>query len=283
MAVCNRLEYTLDCLDSFSKQSYKDIEITIYDSGSTDGTYETILQKYPGIKIIKGTIDVWDAPGLVICIDYVKSIAKVGDYILIQNQDATMDKDFVATLLSASEKYNRAVVGSINKSKKTNEVIYHVPILKKGLFKPSILNGTIPKVIENVPTLPTRGTILPIEVFNKIGNYSKIFPHYAADYDLTCRAKRAGFKLLVATDAISYSQDDNRNMAWKIKHKDKKSFKDFINLFTHIKSSANLYYMSVFVLLDIPFPQKILGIIRVWLYPFKFFFVDYLYKSVIKK
>ena len=283
MAVRNRLQYTLECLKSFSKQTYKDIEITIYDSGSTDGTYETISKIYPGIKLFKGDLNVWDNPGLSLCIDYVKSIAQPGDYILVQNDDTVMDPDFVQTLVTTSKSYNRSIVGAITKSKNTGKVIFHVSKLIKHLYQHIILTGDVPEVIENVPTLPTRGTIFPIEVFHKIGNFSKLFPHYGGDNDLTCRAKKAGFKLLVSTKAVSYSQDDNKNMSWTIKHKEKKTFKDVWNLFTSKRSSANLYYTSLFIILDIPFPHNIFGLFRIWAYAIKFFFVDYLYKSVIKK
>ncbi len=282
MAVMNRLNYTLECIKSFNQQSYKDKKIIIFNSGSTDGTKEIIAQKYPDIKMFTGTTDIWDSQGLSTCIDYVKSIAKKGDFVLIQNNDAIMDKDFVKTLIAVSEKYNRSVVGAINKSKTTGKVIYHVPILKNGVYRPALLSGEVPEVIENAPTLPTRGTIFPIEVFDKIGNFSKLFPHYAGDYDLTCRAKEAGWKLLVSTKAISYSQDDNKNTAWKLKHKEKKTLKDVFTLFTSRRSSASLYYSTLFVILHVPFPHKIVGVFRIWAYAVKFFFFDYLFNSVIK-
>ena len=51
----NRKEKVIRAIESVYKQSYKDFEIVICDSASTDGTYETIKNRFPDIKIFKLT------------------------------------------------------------------------------------------------------------------------------------------------------------------------------------------------------------------------------------
>ena len=50
--VFNREKFIRPCLDSIVKQSYPNIEIIVYDDGSTDGTGE-IVKSYPNTKYIR--------------------------------------------------------------------------------------------------------------------------------------------------------------------------------------------------------------------------------------
>lgn len=53
-------------------------------------------------------------------------------------------------------------------------------------------------LIHQVDVLPGRGTLIPIEVFQKIGLYDfKRLPHYGADYEFSRRANMYGYKLLI--------------------------------------------------------------------------------------
>ncbi len=58
--VFNRELFIQDSLDSILTQTYKDLEIIIYDDGSTDNTVKIIeqnMKKDPRIKLIKGLIN----------------------------------------------------------------------------------------------------------------------------------------------------------------------------------------------------------------------------------
>jgi GT2 family glycosyltransferase len=58
--------------------------------------------------------------------------------------------------------------------------------------------------------LPGRGMLIPTEVFKQIGLFDeKAFPQYAADFDFSLRARKAGYKLLCCCDTaviVSTSQ-----------------------------------------------------------------------------
>ncbi len=276
----DRYEYTKKCIESFLNQTYKDIQVIVIDDGSIDGTKESIAKDFPKVKVLVGDGNLWCMGAFAMGVDYVKPLAKPGDFILTQNQDAYFDKDFVSTLLDVSELNQRAIVGSINFSSKSKTPIYHTHMLLGGVFIPHIIKGEVSD-IEPSDTLNTRGTLFPIEVFEKIDNFSPLFPHYAGDYEIACRAKRNGFKLLVSTKSLCYSWDDNVGLAKRIRLKKKKTLKDIYELFFSRRSSSNIYYSTLLILLCVPFPSKILGVGRIAIFSLKYLLYDYILMSVI--
>lgn len=276
----DRIEQTLNCLEHFKNQTYKDILIIVIDDGSIDGSSEKIKEKWNDIHILKGDGNLWCMGAFAMGIDYVRNRWRKGDFVLTQNQDTIFDSDFVSALISQSELNGRAIIGASNFSIDRKTTIYNNVIIKNGRFNPTIIKGQAPELLAST-TLATRGTIFPVEVFEKIGNFSKLFPHYAGDYEVCARAKKNGFKLFSSTTAKVYSNDNNHNLAWRIKHKDKKTLKDVFDLYFSRRSSSNLYYGILLTLLHIPFPQNFVGIFRLKLVAIKFFFYEYLYKSII--
>jgi GT2 family glycosyltransferase len=281
--VKDRYEYTEKCIESFLNQTYKEITIVVINDGSVDGTSEKIKAKFPNVIVLEGDGNLWCMGAFHMGVEYVLKNAQNTDYILTQNQDAYFGKDFVSNLISVSEKYNEAVVGSINYSSKKDSVIYHNHMLIGGVFKPNIIKEPyIPDVVDS-DTLNTRGTIFPIKVIKKIGNFSKLFPHYAGDYEITCRAKKYGYQLKVSTKAVCYSWDDNQGLSKRISLKQKKSFKDIIDLFFSRRSASNIYYSSLLVITSVPFPIKIFGLARIFVTSLKVLLYDYFFKSIILK
>jgi glycosyltransferase involved in cell wall biosynthesis len=45
----------LSCLESLMKLAYPDVEVTVVDDGSADGTSEAISRLYPKVRILGGT------------------------------------------------------------------------------------------------------------------------------------------------------------------------------------------------------------------------------------
>lgn len=277
----DRVEQTLKCIESFKKQSYKQIEIVVIDDGSIDGSKEKILEKWNDVTVLEGDGNLWCMGAFAMGVNYVRNLWKKEDFILTQNQDTFFDSDFVFSLVMISESKNRSIVAASNYSKDKVTGIYNKIVIKNGGFNPAFVEGEVPSLFE-CPTLATRGTLFPVEVFEKIGNFSKLFPHYAGDYEICARARRNGFKLYSSTKIKVYSNDDNHNLAWRIRHKEKKTFKDVIDLYTSRRSPSNLYYSILLTLLQVPFPKKVVGVARLKLAAIKFFFYDYMYRSVIK-
>lgn len=241
--IYNRKELTLACLASFAKQTYTNYELIIVDDGSTDGSQEAIKKIHPEATIIQGDGDWWWAKSVNEGVHFILGKVRTGDYVLIINNDVEFDPDYLEKLISASVAENRALVGSLVKNFYDKNIIqdagvraqWHSFFFPKSDFDPS------QKINRNIDALATRGILVPVEVFQKIGLFSRMLPHHAADYDFSMRAKRRGFTLVMSYEAIVYSKDRPGD----------KQFPFWQNYFSR-RSSSNIPMQISFALIDAP-------------------------------
>jgi len=94
------------------------------------------------------------------------------------------------------------------------------------------------KNIASVTHAAGRGTLIPLNVFEKIGLFDeRHLPHYGADYDLSFRAARMGCLVLVNFLAPVYSHIEETGMT---QIRENFSLKGLQQYLTNIKSPANL-------------------------------------------
>lgn len=211
--VFNRVNYTKECLDSFTKQTHKDFKVILVDSGSTDGTVNFVKKSYPFVKIIRGNSDWWWTKAMFEGIRWATKNCKTGDFVLEMNNDCHFDKNYLKQLLKTNKKHPSAIIGSLCVKASypkfvvesgvridwTTGCVYGVAWTESNEF--SYYQKM--KLVTNLDALPGKGTLIPIEVFRKIGSVNvQRLPHYIADYEFTNRAKRAGWELIVDTKAI---------------------------------------------------------------------------------
>ncbi|OGY79302.1 MAG: hypothetical protein A3B74_00435 [Candidatus Kerfeldbacteria bacterium RIFCSPHIGHO2_02_FULL_42_14] len=252
IAVYNRIEATLECLESLEKQTYRDFNITIIDDGSTDGSATMIRKRYPTIHILKGDGNLWWTGAMHWGVENVLQRTQKGDFILSLNNDVTFTPNYLEQLKKTSEKYGRAVTGSLCRDEAAPE-----NILDRGVkidWKHYSYSQT--PFLKNqddttdIDTVSGRGVLIPIEVFQKIGNYRKKWlPHYGADYEFGFRAKKYGFPLALSYKAIVYLKDNLTGFRPK---GNILSFAQAWKKLTHRKSPSNIFVQSTLVILHCP-------------------------------
>lgn len=260
----NRKIYTEACLGALAKQDYRDLVIVVVDDNSDDGTLEMIKRKFPSVIVLHGNGDLWWSGGMRLGFEYILKVSKKDDFVITLNNDTVFSQGFVSQLVSSCQKNSLSPVGSIGVSNKTKEVLYHVHKQIGGKTRPHKLKDDFDSesLLYNTDCLNGKGTILPVEVIRKVGNFSTLFPHYAADWDYFYRVKKKGYTLAVDPQSIVYSLDDDKNLTERIMEKDKISLRDFTQLFFSRRSSFNLYSTLLHIILYIPFPKKLLGIYK---------------------
>ncbi len=204
----NRVQILKQCLDSIQKQTYPNIQTIVVDDGSTDSTPK-ILKKYP-VTVLKGDGNLWWTGAMRLGVDHILKQAREGDYIMLMNDDTTFKPNFTKILLDLSQKHPDAIITSLSFSdtKQTQLVEAGVKIdwTNHRYDQPLKLPSNYKKLtLQPVDATCGRGTIVPIKVFKKIGNFSPFLPHYHADYEFTIRAKKAGFSLYIAYPSITFA------------------------------------------------------------------------------
>ncbi len=210
VAVFNRKEFTLRFLEALDKQTVGKIQYVIVDDGSTDGTAETILQRWPDAQIVTGPGNWYWTRSMQKGVEHVFTVAQPGDYVLCANNDQYAEPNAVAALVAASKKYSNAqgdaIVGSISKEynnpKKLFDSAYTlkwsthtytpVPLAEHGDYA------------GDIDVLTCRLTLLPIAALRAYNFNGELLPHYYGDYDLFLQLKKRGFRLVLSYDSVLY-------------------------------------------------------------------------------
>lgn len=257
-ALHNGLEYTKSFVKCLVNQDFANLEIILVDDGSTDGTYEFLRKNYSRIKILNGDGNLWWTGSLHLGVTEVVKQAKNGDFLLTVNNDCVFNKDYVSKLVESSNKNDRAIVGSSIIDKKSNKLVETGVEIdwSKGQFKSIKPSGSKKRVVTGMDTLPTKGTLFPIEVFRTIGNFNKsAFPHYLSDYEFVCRAVKSGFCLVVDRRAKLFNFIGRTGIGQEVPPK--LSVKEYIELMFSRKSRLNLVDHWRFVTLVCPREYKV--------------------------
>ena len=75
------------------------------------------------------------------------------------------------------------------------------------------------------------------------------FPHYAADYDFSFRARKAGFRVYINYESIVYSHVEETGIT---SARSKGSLEEFVFYLTNKKSPGALVYRNRIALIDCP-------------------------------
>lgn len=93
------------CLGSLENQTYKKKEIVFVDNASSDGSVEFVKQKFPRTRIIESKKNLGLTNGINLGIHESE-----GEYLLLINNDAWVEKDFIKSLYEFYIKKDFAVI-----------------------------------------------------------------------------------------------------------------------------------------------------------------------------
>jgi GT2 family glycosyltransferase len=215
---------TKSVLGCLRAQELVSLNIVVIDDGSSDGTAE-FLATQEDVTTLRGDGTLWWAGAIDLGLRHVLPIAGPNDFVLLLNNDTVFPNDFVAQLVAASLRNGRAAIGSIIRHVQNPEQILSVGpsvdywglCIRDLLDTGDVVVGRGLATEVEVPMLSGRGTLYPVEAFQRAGGMRpRLLPHYFADYELADRVRRSGIPTKVTFLAAVLSLPDWGNDATRM-------------------------------------------------------------------
>lgn len=205
--VHDRLEFTRACLASLREQSFRDFTVVVVDDGSTDGTSDALAAEFPAVTILSGDGSLWWTGAMNMGVGWALARAKPDDIVLSLNDDTIAPPGYLESLLRAHATAPCALIGSLQVSAADRATVVDGGVSVSwatAKFRTAGRGVAVPiqampgPDLRRVDVLSGCGTLIPANAFLRTGPYwQQGLRHYAADYELSRRAQRAGFDLFV--------------------------------------------------------------------------------------
>lgn len=219
MPVFNRLELTRAMINCLRSQVVDEsISIVVIDDGSTDGT-EQYLKTQNDVTVLQGDGSLWWGGAIDLGLKHLFAQTHNPGWVVMINNDTTIDKNFIQNLLSLARCHAPAAIGSaiINKESPYQYLSLGPKIDPWRCIVKDILdspNGDQMASLDllKVDALSGRGVIYPLLALKQVQGMRTIWlPHYMADFELSLRVKFAGWQLLVSPTVVVHSTNEFGN------------------------------------------------------------------------
>ena len=206
----NGMKDTVDCVKSIKENHYNNYNIIVIDNGSTEHTEDSMLQYIKkNSEYIRLEQNLGFSGGNNVGIQYAQEKFNP-DYVLLLNNDTTVDTYFLINLIEAEKRYphclltgkiyyhsdqNRLWFAGGEYDRKTSRTIHY------GFNEAD--NGDYDESKE-ISFATGCLMFIPKEVLNKAGLLSEEFFLYYEDTDYCCKVIDSGFKIIYCPDCIIY-------------------------------------------------------------------------------
>ena len=165
------------CLQSLSEQTCRDFKVLVVDNASSDGSLEYMSEHYPDIEVISLKKNYGFSKAVNVGIEHSTT-----PYVILLNNDTTVDTHYVEEMIKAIEKSPR---------------IFSVSSKMIQMYHPELIDSA-----GDLYTL--MAAIYRRNAFSKIGLFDENHFAYLEDIDVGYRAKIYGYKNTYCPTALVY-------------------------------------------------------------------------------
>jgi len=216
MTCHNRRDITLSCLDALFKQVLPlDTTFKVYlvDDGSTDGTGDAVIQRYPSVNVIKGNGNLYWCGGMRMA--WTEAMKEHYDYYLWLNDDTILYENAISTLIWVNQVIKDQglkegiVVGSVM-DPDTGQFAYggKIQIKKNSLSSKNVIPTNS---VQECDLFNGNLVLIPHLVACTIGNLSKDYTHAIGDTDYGLRARKYGIPIRIAPKYLGKCRTNPRS------------------------------------------------------------------------
>ena len=205
----NGKRFLKDCIESVRAQTYGNIEMTVIDNASADGSADALQTSYPEIRLVRNSSN----EGFSRAHNQAIRMTS-GEYILPLNFDIVLDPQFVEEMVKGIETAPEIgiVSGRLYLMEEGKRIFDSTGITMKGMFPAdrgqNVVDSGQYETVEYIfgasgaAPLYRRAMLEDIEVEGEY--FDEDYRTYVEDVDLCWRAQLAGWKALYAPLAIAY-------------------------------------------------------------------------------
>lgn len=199
----NRKAKTLACLDALFHSELPagySLDVLLVDDGSTDGTDQAVLGRYPQVNIIKGDGSLFWNNGMRVAFD--AALAKNFDCYLWLNDDTllypTALKSLIATSSELSDQQGKGVIVVGSMRDETNGRLSYGGVVRPSQWKTTSFKLIPPRDVPvECDAMNGNCVLIPHEIAHTVGGMEPKFSHAMGDLDYGLRAGYAGFSVWV--------------------------------------------------------------------------------------
>jgi hypothetical protein len=200
----NQREDTQVCLGAVLQSTYPNFRALVVDNGSSDGTASAVRALFPQVEVVAEPFNRGFAAGANIGLNY--AWRRGADYGLLLNNDAVVDSKMLAELMELRGP-DVALLSPVVYHASRPEIIQASGGRRSRWTLEQIddLCGwrapdSWPAAVER-DFLPGTAVLCSKAALAAIGGFDERFFMYYEDNDLSLRARRAGYRLLLVTGA----------------------------------------------------------------------------------
>ena len=197
---------TIECINSVKQINYPNYELFIVDNGSIDNSEEIIREAFPDLTIIQTGENLGFAGGNNIGVKYAFNSG--ADYVVLLNNDTIVDNFFLDELVTAVKKTpSIGIASSMIYFYDKPDIIWFAGStfnLKTGWAKHINHNkkdiGHFKEIVE-IDKACGCAMMISKKVYQTVGLMNNDYFCYCEETDWCIRAKKAGFKIVLAPDS----------------------------------------------------------------------------------